>query len=80
MKNSIKRLLFKTKNKSRDTTDVVAFEYMGIDEDVPKNVTHVRFHPSVTSDDAGPFVERFELREVILNECIMSIRGLFLVV
>ena len=76
MKNSIKRLLFKKKNKSRDidTTDVVAFEYMGIDEDVPKNVTHVRFHPSVTGDDAGAFVERFELREVILNEGLQVMR------
>ena len=58
---------------SHDTSEVM-FEYEGSDHRVPKNVTHVRFHPSVTKiGKEGAFQERTKLREVILNDGLREI-------
>lgn len=56
--------------------EVVMYEYRVISSElptsiVPQNVTHVRFHPSVTLvTDIGnrAFTGRDRLREVLLNE------------
>jgi len=42
-------------------------------EEVPKNVTHVRFHPSVVKVSVCVFDEHTELIEVILNEGLLCI-------
>jgi len=57
------------------TSDVVVFEYMGINEDVPKNITHLQFHPMVTDTDGGfgTFMDCIHLREVVFNEGLQRI-------
>lgn len=49
------------------------FEYIGRKADVPRNVTHVRFHPSVIEIDNDTFRGCSELREVVLNEGLTEI-------
>ena len=44
------------------------FEYLGKGQFVPKNVTHVRFHPSVANVDRKAFEGCTELREAVLND------------
>lgn len=60
-----------------DTSSKVVFEYMGIDfqEDVPKDVTHVQFHPKTFDTDVYAFMERTKLREVVLNEGLQVINN-----
>jgi len=41
--------------------------------DVPNNVTHVQFHPSVTEVGNETFKGCSQLREVILNDCLREI-------
>ena len=57
--------------------EMVVYEYRGISSElytcvVPQNVTHVRFHPSVTSvigvHACYAFTGRDQLKEVVLNE------------
>ena len=54
-----------------DTPSKVMSEYKG--EDVPQNVTHVQFHPSVVEIDNEAFHRRDKLREVVLNEGLREI-------
>ena len=49
-------------------TSEVEFEYTGKDEDVPKDVTIVRFHSSVTEVGDNMFEECRQLQKVVLNE------------
>lgn len=59
------------KLKLNDTSKVMFEYYKG--EGVPKNVTHVRFHPSVVNVDNEAFQGRNKLREVVLDN---SLRGI----
>jgi len=60
-------------NMSNDTTEVM-YEYTNTGECVPRNVTHVRFRPSVSKiGKEGAFQECTELREVILNDGLREI-------
>jgi len=65
-----------TEEMTRDTTEVtygtVIDGYKGHGF-IPRDVTHVRFHPSVTKIRNGAFEERTELREVILNDDLREI-------
>jgi len=60
-------------SKKRKTS--VVFEYTGIEEkdDVPRNVTIVRFHSSVTELGDCMFDECRQLKEVVLNEGLWKI-------
>ena len=60
------------KTKLNDTPQVLLDGYKG-HEDVPKNVTHVRFHPSVVEVDDDAFEDRKQLIEVILNDGLKEI-------
>jgi len=53
----------------------VEFEYTGKEEreDVPKDVTIVRFHPSVTEVDDYMFMECEQLKKVVFNEGLKKI-------
>jgi len=59
-------------SKKRKTSEIseVVFEYTGTEGegDVPKDVTIVRFHPSVTEVDDHLFKNCEQLKEVVLNE------------
>jgi len=57
------------KSKLNDDTpsQVMLDGYKG-HEDVPQNVTHVRFHHSVIEFDNEAFAEHTKLREVVLND------------
>jgi len=61
-----------------DDTNEVMFEYTG-KTPIPDNVTHVRFHPSVTEvgdllrDGCNSFDYRISLKEVVLNEGLKKI-------
>ena len=61
---------------SSDATGVV-FQYTGIEkrEDVPKDVTIVRFHSSVTEVGTNMFRECYRLKKVVLNEGLRMIGG-----
>ena len=59
-------------NKKRKTSEVV-FEYTGIEEDVPEDVTIARFHSSVTEVRNDMFKECGQLKEVVLNEGLQKI-------
>jgi len=61
-------------NKKRKTSKV-EFEYTGIEkrEDVPDNVTFVRFHSSVTEVGGYAFYECRQLKQVVLNEGLKKI-------
>ena len=62
-----------TKSKLNDDTPQVMLDgYIG-QEKVPKNVTHVRFHPSVVDVDRETFEECYELKEVVLNDGLREI-------
>lgn len=69
----------KRKTSSAEETTEVEFEYTGIEEkrEIPKDVTIVRFHSSVTVTvtEVGDrmFKERRQLKEVILNEGLQKI-------
>jgi len=60
------------KPKMNDDT-VVLGGYIG-HEDIPDNVTHVQFRPSVEDIDKNAFYCRKSLREVILNDGLRQIR------
>jgi len=51
----------------------VMIEYTGSDVIIPKNVTHVRFHPNVIGVDNDAFAGFAQLREVTLNEGLREI-------
>ena len=55
-----------------DTPEVMLDGYKG-HEDVPNNVTHVRFHPSVVTFRNQAFYNCSWLREVILNDGLIEI-------
>ena len=61
--------------KIHTMSNEVEFEYTGIEEqdDVPDNVTIVRFHSSVTEVSRGMFQECKQLKEVVLNEGLRKI-------
>ena len=59
------------KRKIEASDDV--FEYTGSGQTVPKNITHVRFHPSVVKVDNNAFDSCRELRKVVLNEGLQKI-------
>ena len=63
----------KTKLNDDAPTQVIMFEYTGCKADVPRNVTHMRFHPSVIEIDNDTFRGFAELREVVLNEGLTEI-------
>jgi len=62
------------KRKTPETSEVV-FEYKGIEErdDVPENVTIVRFHSSVTEVRHDMFQNCKQLKEVVFNEGLRKI-------
>ena len=61
------------KSKLNDDTSQVMFDgYKGY-EDVPENVTHVRFHTSVLWVNDQAFEGRKQLREVVLNDGLREI-------
>ena len=62
------------KRKTSETSEVV-FEYTGIEkrEEVPRDVTIVRFHSSVTEVSDGMFRECYRLKKVVLNEGLQKI-------
>ena len=49
------------------------FEYTGGSESIPKNVTHVQFHPSVTEVHDEAFKDCNKLKEVVLSDSITKI-------
>ena len=61
----------KTKLNEDTPSKVSMFEYSG--QDVPKNVTHVRFHPSVVEVDIEAFYNCKSLRGVVLNDGLKGI-------
>jgi len=64
-------------SKKRKTSEIseVVFEYTGTEGegDVPKDVTIVRFHPSVTEVGDYAFYQCEQLKEVVLNEGLQNI-------
>ena len=61
-------------NKKRRVSDL-SFEYTGTEkrEDIPKDMTVVRFHSSVTEVGDHVFCDCEQLKEVVLNEGIKKI-------
>ena len=61
-------------NKKRKSSDV-EFEYTGIEEkrDVPRDVTIVKFHSSVTEVGDRMFSGCKQLKKVVLNEGLQKI-------
>jgi len=57
---------------NKGSSSEVRFEFTG-DEYVPKNVTHVQFHPDVTEVYDYAFEDCLFLREVIFNEGLLKI-------
>ena len=56
----------------------VEFEYTGKGCQIPKNVTIVRFHPSVVEVEDGAFRDCKQLRKVVFNDGLQKIgRGAF---
>jgi len=57
-------------NREEETPSVVEYEYTGRDHrnDIPKNVTHLRIHPSVTEIEDYAFHGKLRLKEVVLND------------
>ena len=51
----------------------VVFEYTGEGREVPKDVTIVRFHPSVIEVEDNAFEESKQLREAMFNEGLQKI-------
>ena len=49
------------------------FEYTGGSESIPKNVTHVQFHPSVTEVHDEAFKDCSKLKEVVFSDSITNI-------
>ena len=64
-----------SKKRKTAETHEVEFEYTGIEEkdDVPEDVTIVRFHPSVKEVDDHLFQNCEQLKEVVLNEGLQKI-------
>lgn len=69
-------------DKNKDVSDslgsiclsiVAIFEYTGKGQTVPKDVEHVRFHPSVVKVDRDVFRNCYKLREVVLNNGLREI-------
>ena len=56
-----------------DASSEEEFEYMGEGCAVPKDVTIVRFHPSVIEVENDAFEDCIELREVVLNDGLKKI-------
>ena len=97
LKRIIKRIKKKKKKKSKNdvydqgatcidsnpAASEVHFVYKGINKNVPKNVTHLRFHPKITQiedynfEEYGPSNDAFmyctSLREVVLNDGLREI-------
>ena len=67
MPSTIKRLISKRSLKVR------TFEYTGVSDSVPKNITHVQFHPSVTKVHDEAFKGCNKLKEVVLSEGVTAI-------
>jgi len=65
----------RTKLNDDAPAQVIMFEYTGRKADVPKNVTHIRFHPSVVAVDGAAFERCTQLREVLLNDGLTDIRA-----
>ena len=61
-------ILQRPMESKHDVSAEVVFEYTGKGCSVPKNVTIVRFHPSVVYVDSESFRNCEQLREVVLNE------------
>jgi len=57
---------------NKTSSSVVHFEYTG-ERYVPKDVTHVQFHPAVTQIEDYAFEDCTKLRQVILNEGLVKI-------
>ena len=66
MTNIIKRIISKR-------SKVRKFEYTGGSESIPKNVTHVQFHPSVTKVHDEAFKDCIKLNEVVFSDGITII-------
>jgi len=58
---------------SSNTSNDIMFEYSGNGQIVPKDVTIVHFHCSVTDVERQTFIECTELKEVVLNEGLVTI-------
>ena len=56
-----------------DVSAEVVFEYTGEGCSVPKDVTIVRFHPSVVEVEYNAFRDCKQLREVVFNEGLQKI-------
>jgi len=61
------------RTKLNDDSPQIIISNYNSSVDVPNNVTHVQFHPSVTKIDNETFKECSRLREVILNEGLRKI-------
>ena len=59
-------------SKKRKATEVV-FEYMGLEEDVPRDVTIVKFHSSVTEVVDEMFEGCEQLKKVVFNGGLLKI-------
>jgi len=64
MTNIIKRIISKRSSKLR------TFEYTGDTKSIPKNITHVQFHPSVTEVHDEAFKDCTKLKEIVLSDSI----------
>ena len=60
-------------SNNNDIAAEVVFEYTGEGCSVPKDVTIVRIHPSVTEVEDEAFKNCYNLREVVLNEGLQKI-------
>ena len=67
MTNIIKRLISKRSPK------VKTLEYTGDTESIPKTITHVQFHPSVTEVHDEAFKDCSELKEIVFSDGITKI-------
>ena len=73
---SIVKGTFKRSDTRNDKIDIILdvdFEYTGNECEVPKDVTHVRFHHSVIEVQEKAFQDCISLREVVLNEGLKKI-------
>ena len=66
--NSVKR-----RRTANNSSASVVFEYAGEDCFIPKNVVHVKFHPSVVWVPFDAFCKCTQLREVVFNEGLEEI-------
>ena len=60
-------------NNNNDVSAEVVFEYTGKGCVVPKDVTIVRFHPSVVEVEDDAFHDCNKLREVVFNDGLQKI-------